>query len=216
MELNLIKKVSAILSPEKAAFANEPNAHNYIVNRGSVYHFIAIQNENEKTLLVYNNDIKLKINDRLINESDANFFVKDVALDCPYKLKVKDKETTIKVQKVIYAEKPIEQPKYFEQASKISSKIEINASNSSFGDIGNILNSQNIDYKQVLNDLENAVEFCYNVEELRKMVKELKTDTNNKKEIKSNAITKFSKFMGTHVYELAKIFLGAYLGTIIK
>lgn len=92
----------------------------------------------------------------------------------------------------------------------MNSVINIDANNSNFGDVGTFLTNQNINYTQILNDLQKVVECSYHVKELREMLKEINEAISKKQQLQESKLKKFFKYMGTQAVDLVKLLIVAY------
>lgn len=191
------------------AFNKLKNVYNFIVTAGETIYFTAIKNIEEKTLLIYCPKYKFKKNDKIIDESNVQYFVETVDLNFPYNIIVDDINIEVSLQKIVYTAKPQELPSYLNKA-EIHSNIQIQATGSTFGNVGEFLINQKLDYMSIFNDIENIVNNSYYIEKLKPMVKIISDDIKKKKEIKESNLRKFFKFMGTQLIELIRLFVAAY------
>lgn len=67
-----------------------------------------------------------------------------------------------------------------------------------------------MEYQTILKDLENVINNSYHIEELTKMLKEIKEAVSKNKPIKENSFSRFFKFMGSQVKELLIVFISSY------
>ena len=205
------QKVGIIKSDEEKCFNQQKNVYDFIVKAGKITNFKAIKDFENKILFVYldSKQYTFRKNDQIIDQSDISYFVQGVDNNFKLPIKFDGGEIEITVQKITYSEKPMLLPSYINN-SNINSVINITAENSNFGDIGTFLTTQKIDYKQVLSDLNNVVESSYHVEELRKMMEEIRENIKKNEPIKESKIKRFFKYMGTQAVDLAKLLIVAY------
>lgn len=198
------------INKEQQVLKAQPSVYEFIVVAGKIHHFSALKEPNEKTLLILCNNYQFKRNDKIIDQSDTSYFVETIDLNFPYECEFEGQKYKLSLQKVTYTEQPLKLPSYITNNANISSAINIQAEGSSFGDIGNILNSQQITYQTILKDLENVINNSYHIEELTKMLKEIKETVSKNKPIKENSFSRFFKFMGSQVKELLIVFISSY------
>lgn len=210
--MNILTSIKNLI-PDKnlSAFKTQPNVYNFVVIAGQNYYFHAIKNNDEKTLIIYCKDYHFKKNDKIIDESNILYFVETVDFNFPFRIKYQNEFIQLNLQKISYNnEQPIKLPSYMSNSAVINSNISIEANNSNFGDVGQFLNNQNIDYNTVLKDLENVVYNSYYVEDLSKMLKGIRDSVSQKKPIERNSLSKFFKFMGSELKSLLNVFISAY------
>lgn len=200
-----------IKTKEEKAFDKEVGVYAFIVKAGNIFNFNAIKNGDESTLLIYlsTKTYTFKQNDQIIDESDVSYFVESVDTNFKYKFKVEDVDTTISLQKVVFKKEPVKLPSYLNNQN-LNSVINIDANNSNFGDVGTFLTNQNINYTQILNDLQKVVECSYHVKELREMLKEINEAISKKQQLQESKLKKFFKYMGTQAVDLVKLLIVAY------
>lgn len=205
--MSLIDKVfNAIESREQMKkFEADANCIDCIVKAQNFPKFKAIRNKEESVLYVPYNKYPFRQNDQIIDSRDISYFVKDVEPKFEYKLG----DITYVVNKIIYEERPLALPNYLAQTA--NNNITINVNDANLRDI-NASNTthQNIDFMQILVDLENTINNCYHIKEYREMIALIKDDVQKKKPVEESKVKKFFKFMGTQVKNLVEIFLTAY------
>lgn len=203
----IFDKVTGIFDAheQRKKFESDANCIDCIVKAQDYPQFKAIRNKGECVLYVPYNKYPFRQNDQIIDSRDISYFVKDVEPKYEYKLG----ETTYIVNKIIYEEHPLTLPNYLSQTANNNITINVNDANVRDIHASNSTN-QNIDFKQILADLENTINNCYHIKEYREMIALIKDDVQKKKPIEESKIKKFFKFMGTQVKNLVEIFLTAY------
>ena len=216
-KFNALSSAVGIKTKGEKAFDKERGIYAFIVKAGNIFNFNAIKNNSDNSLLIYlpTKTYTFKQNDQIVDESDVSYFVESVDTNFQYKLKIEDVDTSIPLQKVIFKKEPVKLPSYLNNQN-LNSVINIDANNSNFGDVGTFLTSQNINYKQIFNDLQKVIECSYHVKELRVMMTEIKETINKKQPIQESKIKRFFKFMGTQAVDLVKLLIVAYTSADIS
>lgn len=190
------------------AFNNLPNTRNYRVIAANYPIFKAIKSKPENALFVLFDKYTFRKNDQIIDENDLSYFVEDVEPNFEYNID----DNKFIVQKITYNEKPLAFPTYLSNsAQNITNTININASASNFNEM-NVNNSitQQMNYLQIIADLENVTNNCFHISEYKEMMKYIKSRVETKEPVEESKIKKFFKFMGTQVRHLLDVFLSAY------
>lgn len=186
-------------------FEEDANCLDCIVKAQNFPQFKAIRNKEESVLYIPFDKYVFRQNDQIIDIRDISYYVKDVEPKFEYKLG----DYTYIVNKVIYEERPLLLPNYITQTA--NNNITINVNDANLRDINaNNTTNQQIDFAQILQDLENAVNNCYHIQEYRKMVSIIKDDVQQQKPIEESKIKKFFKFMGTQIKNLVDVFIATY------
>ena len=192
-------------------FSSLSESRKYVVMASSYPTFSAIKKKEENALYVCFDKYIFKKNDQIVDENDMSYFVKEV--DSNTQITVDDH--TFSVQKIIYEEQPLVLPSYVTQNA--NSSININATGASLNDINvSSMINQDMNYANILVDLENVINNCFHVKEYKEMISIFKTAIQNKEKIDNSKIKKFFKFMGTQVKRLVELFLTAYFAALTK
>lgn len=190
---------------KKKKFESNSNCIECIVKAMNYPKFSAIRIKSEKTLYIPFNKYTFRRNDQIIDISDISYFVCDIEQKYEFVL---DGDTYV-VNKILYDEKPLALPSYLQQQT--NNQISITVENSNLNNISACnISTQQLDYTQVLNDLETAINSCYHIAEYQKMISMIKECVQQKKPIEESKFKKFLTFMGTQIRNLFNVFISAY------
>ncbi len=185
----------------------------------SSYDIVYAQHDSEKLTFRFFNELNLKRNDKLIDEHDNIYFVEEVIINQPFVIKVDGmlaEEKEFKTLIVKYNKKQIELPESIKQCVTIETNINIDAQNSNFnGGLANYNISQTANYNQLFDFMKLLCNNTFNVKNLQPFLQDIQNTIKEKKPINEKWYTKFFKFMGTQLLDIAKQFLTAYASAIL-
>ncbi len=210
---NSAKKLNIGLSPTEEAFKNQHHLISLILVTGTVTKLKALNLRETNTLIIQKLGYTIKKGDKFIDEHDTTYFVEDIDPNFTYEFGDK---LSLLVFKVTYRSKPLELPQgTMQQIATINNTITINAT----GDVTNVAAnanaSQTLTHLQILALLESVVESSYDIENLRKMIEEIKELQKKNAEIKYSKLSRFLKKAGTVCVDLVKAFVVTYMAKLI-
>ncbi|HRX13863.1 MAG TPA: hypothetical protein P5087_02460 [Eubacteriales bacterium] len=196
-----------LLSETEKKF-NEKPLIPVILVAGKITHLEALNIRETNNLLIRKFGYIIKKGDKLIDEHDSTYFVEDVDPNYIYEF---ENDYKLEVLKITYKKQPLELPQNtMQQIANINNTININTT----GEVNNISNNSNIVQRmtsnQILQILEQVVESSYDIENLRKLIEEIKTLQKKNAEIKYEKLKNFLKKAGTVCVELVKAFVVTY------
>lgn len=202
-----------LLSEPEKKFSEKPLIPVILV-AGKITHLEALNIRETNNLLIRKFGYIIKKGDKLIDEHDSTYFVEDVDPNYIYEFEDDDK---LEVLKITYKKQPLELPQStMQQIAHINNTININTT----GEVKNISNNSNIAQRmtshQILQILEQVVESSYDIENLRKLIEEIKSLQKKHTEIKYEKLKNFLKKAGTVCVELVKAFVATYAFEVAK
>ncbi len=190
-----------------------------LVRFNSSYDVVYAQHDKENLTFRFFKELNLKRNDKLIDEHDNIYFIEEVAINQPFKIKVDGllaEEKEFKTLVVKYNKKQVELPESIKQCVTIETNINIEAKNSNFaGGLANYNISQTANYTQLFDFMKLLCNNTFNVKELQPLLFELQKIIPEKRPIEEKWYKKFFKFMGTQLLDIAKQFLSAYTAVLL-
>ncbi len=211
---NAVKKRNLFLNPTEEAFIRLPLISLVLVT-GVVTKLSALNLRDSNVLIIRRLGYTIKKGDKFIDEHDTTYFVEEIDPHFIYEFGGEAK-LSLEVFKVTYRRQPLELPKNtMQQIATINNTITITAS----GDVSNVTAnanaSQGLTSSEILSILENVVETSYDIENLRKMIEEIKQLKAKRAEIKLSKLSHFLKKAGTVCFELVKAFVTTYAAELV-
>ena len=192
-----------------------------LVRFNANYDKVIAHHDKENNTLRFFNELNLKRNDKLIDEHDNIYYVEEVIINQPFKIKkegmIVNETKEFQTLLVKYTKKAVEIPESIRQCVKIETSINIDAKNSSFdGGLANYNISQTANINQLFDFMKLLCNNTYNVKELSPFINEIQIAMNCKKPIEEKWYKKFFKFMGTQLLDITKQFIVAYATSYMK